>query len=436
MSARAVFKALGWPVCAGVVVVGAGAAWLAFDRDSDPSAPDVPSTPALVARGEYLTRAADCAACHTVPGGRPYAGGFAIRLPFGTIYSSNITADRQTGIGTWSDDDFVRALHQGIAKDGTHLYPAFPYTSYTAMTRDDAVAIKAYLFSLPAVQAPAREDHLAFPFNQRWTLAFWNLVFLDEHRFRPDPARTAEQNRGAYIALALEHCGECHTPRNLGFAPDNGRMFAGAVVQDWRAGNITSDAHFGLGDWSDQQVADYLDSGHANDRGSASGPMGEAVNDSLHYLTRPDVAALVSFLRTVPARSSQSDNEISLLSPVMAASTAWAPGPQDVPNHLGARIFEGACASCHQWNGSGQQTPYASLAGSAAVNDPNGTNLVEILLAGSNLRAVQRNVFMPGFGKAYTDQELAAVTNYVIAHFGGKTGMVTPDQVHAARSSQ
>jgi mono/diheme cytochrome c family protein len=430
---RRVAKAFGLAVCA---VVVAGAARLAMDRDSDLSAPDIQSSPELVARGEYLTRAADCAACHSTPDGRPFAGGVPFRLPFGTIYSSNITADPKTGLGTWSDDDFVRALHHGVAKDGTQLYPAFPYTSYTAMTRDDAVAIKAYLFGLPAVYAPARQNTLSFPFNQRWTMAFWNLAFVNDHRFRPDPVRTPQQNRGVYLATALGHCGECHTPRNLAFSVGNSHALAGTVVQGWSAGNITSDRHSGIGDWSDQQLASYLGTGHADERGSTSGPMAEAVGNSLQYLTPADIAALVSYLRTVPPQPGRSGGEINPAAPAMAASTAWAPGRQDVQNDPGARIFEGACASCHQWNGQGQQTPYAALAGSQAVNDPNGTNLVQVLLAGADLRAVRRSAFMPGFGNAYTDQELAAVANYVIAHFGAKAGLVTPSQIQASRASQ
>jgi mono/diheme cytochrome c family protein len=434
---RRIAKVFGLAACAAVVVAGAGVAWLALDRDSDPSAPDVQSSPALVVQGEYLARAADCMACHSTPGGRPFAGGVPFRLPFGTIYSSNITADQQNGIGTWSDDDFVRALHHGIAKDGTHLYPAFPYTSYTAMTRDDAVAIKAYLFSLSPVHTPAPQTTLSFPFNQRWTMAFWNLVFVDDHHFQSDPARTPQQNRGAYLATALGHCGECHTPRNLAFAVSNRRALAGTMVQGWLAGNITADRDSGVGDWSDQQLAGYLSTGLADERGSASGPMAEAVSNSLQYLVPADIAALVSYLRTVPPQPGTPGRGINLIPPVaMTTSTAWAPGPQDLQNGLGARIFEGACASCHQWNGQGQQTPYAALAGSQAVNDPNGTNLVQVLLAGADLRAVHRSAFMPGFAKAYTDQELAAVANYVIGHFGAKTGLVTPSQIHASRADQ
>jgi mono/diheme cytochrome c family protein len=401
--------------------VGLWLIWRAVDRDSDPSIPDMHPTAELIARGEYLTRAADCAACHNTPGGKPFSGGLAFTLPFGTIYSTNITADRETGIGTWSDDDFVRALHRGISKDGTHLYPAFPYTSYTALSRDDAVAIKAYLFSLPPVHAPARPDDLTFPFNQRWTMLFWNLAFLDEHRFRPDSALSAEANRGAYLATALGHCGECHTPRNLAFALRPSKEFAGTILQGWDAYNISPDRQSGIGDWSDTQVADFLATGHADGRGSAAGPMGEAVSNSLRYLSPQDITALVGYLRTVKPHA----DEPSAATAPTAAETARGPG---------SRIFEGACAGCHELNGQGRETPYAALAGSRTVSDPKGMNLIQVLLSGASLQVKGGAIFMPSFASAYSDVELAAVANYVIAHFGGKTGQVTAEDVRKGRS--
>ncbi|WP_158932314.1 cytochrome c [Acidisphaera sp. S103] len=420
-----------------VAVVGAGfVGWRLYDRDPEVSAADVPATPELIARGAYLVRAADCAACHNIPGGKPFTGGFAFTLPFGTIYSTNITADKETGIGTWSDDDFVRALHQGIAKDGSHLYPAFPYASYTGLSREDAVAMKAYLFSLPPVHAPARPNRLAFPFNQRWTLAFWNLAFLDEHRFRPDPALNTAENRGAYLATALGHCGECHTPRNLGFAMEIGRQFGGAVAQGWHAYNITTDKDYGIGDWSDQQIADYLSFGHAAGRGSASGPMGEAVGYSLQYLTADDTRSLVSYLRHVEPQTGVPGTEVDPAPGVMTVSSSWAPGETDAGNELGRRLFEGVCASCHAWNGGGRETNYAALAGSQAVNDPEGVNLVRVLLSGGDLKTSHGTAYMPSFARAYNDAELAAVSNYVIGHFGGKAGRVTPELVRERRAQQ
>ena len=433
---RRLVRFLGAIVVIVIVVVAAAVAWRLYDRDAAVSAADVPGTPELIARGAYLVRAADCTACHNIPGGKPFAGGFAFNLPFGTIYSTNITPDKETGIGTWSDDDFVRALHQGIAKDGTHLYPAFPYASYTGLSREDAVAMKAYLFSLPPVHAPARPTRLSFPFNQRWTLAFWNLAFLDEHRFKPDPALSAGQNRGAYLATALGHCGECHTPRNIGFAMEIGRQFGGAVAQGWHAYNITTNKDYGIGDWSDQQIADYLSFGHAAGRGSASGPMGEAVGNSLRYLTADDTHSLVLYLRHVEPQTGVPGTEVDPAPGTMTASSAWAPGATDAQSELGRRLFEGVCASCHEWNGGGRETNYAALAGSQAVNDPDGVNVVRVLLSGGDLKTSHGTAYMPSFASAYNDVELAAVSNYVIGHFGGKVGHVTPELVKQRRVQQ
>jgi len=433
--ARGWLKIIGAVAAAAVVAGGAFVGWRLYDRDPETSAADITPTPELIAKGEYLVKAADCAACHNAPGGKPFAGGVAFKLPFGTIYSTNITADRDTGIGTWSDDDFVRALHQGIAKDGSHLYPAFPYSSYTGLSRDDAVAMKAYLFSLPPVDAPARRNELSFPFDQRWALAFWNLLFLDQHRFRPDAQASGNENRGQYLATALGHCGECHTPRNIGFAMAMSKQFSGAMLQGWHAYNITADKGYGIGDWSDKQIADYLANGHAKDRGSAAGPMGEAVEDSLQYLTGDDITALVAYLRRVEPKTGQPGTEINPAPAKMIASASWKPDAADTGNLDGQRIFEGVCAACHQWNGGGRETPYASLAGSQAVNDPKGVNLVQVMLKGADLKTGKGHGYMPSFRDAYSDAELAAVANYAIDHFGGKTGEVTAQSVREQRSA-
>jgi mono/diheme cytochrome c family protein len=410
-----------------VLVIGA-IAWRALDHDERVSAPDVQPTRELLARGKYLTQAADCAACHQAPGGRPFAGGLAFKLPFGTVYSTNITADLDTGIGRWTDDNFVRALHQGIARNGENLYPAMPYTSYTGMSRDDAVAIKAYLFSLPAVSAPHTPNRLSFPFNQRWALGLWNLAFLKEKRFAADPAASPQARRGAYLATALGHCGECHTPRNAGFGLKAGEQFAGATLSGWRAYNITPDASSGIGGWTGEALAEYLATGHAAGHGTASGPMGEAVENSLRYLTPQDTAALVVYLRQLAPQSTQDGIELNPAPAPSALASAWAPGPRQAGarhDDLGRRLFAGDCASCHAWNGQGQQSPSAALAGSRTVNDPEGVNLTQVLLHGTGQ--------MPSFGKAYSDTELAAVSNYVIGHFAGKTGQVSAADIGKRR---
>jgi len=253
---------------------------------ADYHAADLTGVPAELAgadpvkRGEYLARAADCMVCHTAPGGTPYAGGLAIPLPFGTIYTTNITADKATGIGNYSDADFLNAVQRGIRPDGSRLYPAMPFPSYTFMTDADALAIKAYLLSLPAVHAENRVDTLAFPFNQRWSVFFWSLAFNPNMRFAPNTAHSPEWNRGAYLAQGLAHCSTCHTPRNALMAEDGKRFLGGSEVGGWYAPNISSDLKSGIAGWTREELVRYLSGQPLPGKGSAAGPVVEAIDHS------------------------------------------------------------------------------------------------------------------------------------------------------------
>jgi mono/diheme cytochrome c family protein len=422
-----------------LVVCGAVAVALLSRTDSSPgTAPAIagaPASAAIAARGEYLIKAADCIACHTVgETGKTFAGGVAFKLPFGTIYSSNITADPTYGIGAYTDEEFVRAVREGIRRDGAHLYPAFPYTSYTQMSRDDVLAIKAYLWTLPPVAQPNRPNELGFPFNQRWTMTFWNAAFFKSGRFAADPAKSEQWNSGAYLSVALGHCGECHTPRNLGFGLEHHRELSGEELQGWRAYNITSDPQHGIGAWSDEQLLAYLASGHAPTHASAGGPMLEAVAHSLQFLSPVDATALVAYLRTVPAHEGKHPITVDPQPPAVVASNATLPSPDELSSgSQGLALFAGACAGCHQWNGSGRQTPYASLQGTRSVNDPSAKNITEVILEGAKMRVGDNDVYMPAFADAYSNTEVAALANYVVAHFGGKHGSVTADDVAARR---
>ena len=382
----------------------------------------------LVKRGEYLAKAADCMVCHTAPGGAAYSGGLAFSLPFGTLYSTNITADKQTGIGNYSDQDFLNAVRRGIRKDGDRLYPAMPYTSYTFMTDADVLAIKAYLFSLPAVQVQNRRDTLKFPYDQRWAMVFWSWAFNPDRRFAPDTAQSAEWNRGAYIAEALAHCGDCHTPRNLAFALDNGKKFAGALTAGWRAFDITSDKGTGIGAWSDDNLSAYLSHGHAMGHGTASGPMGEAVDHSFSQFAPEDVRALVTYLRSIPAVAS---TEPAMIAPPAPASPKEG---RAVANALGRRVFEQACASCHSWTGVSAISPYATISGGRAVNDPAATNVAQIVISGTQRLTPPDVLSMPAFGSTYTDTEIAAVANYVTGRFGSAVSKLTSQDVMELRS--
>jgi len=381
----------------------------------------------IIERGEYLAKAADCMVCHTMPGGKEYAGGLGFKLPFGTLYSTNITADKDTGIGNYSDQDFLNAMHRGVRRDGARLYPAMPYTSYTYVSDDDALAIKAYLFSLPTVRAVAPANTLAFPFNQRWAMMFWSALFNPDTRFEPDSSKSPEWNRGAYLAEALAHCGECHTPRNLAFALDNRKKFAGALTAGWRAFNISSDKTTGIGGWRDEDLVAYLATGHANGHGSASGPMGEAVDHSFSQFAPEDIRAMVAYLRTVPAIASP-DLPASLAPPAPASHRDGG----NIADARGKVVFEGACVSCHGWTGESPISPSATLTGAWAVNDPAATNVAQIVISGTQ-RHTEGAVSMPAFGNAYSDVEIAAVANYVTARFGAKGSQLTAQDVAELR---
>jgi mono/diheme cytochrome c family protein len=436
-------------ILAAIVVVGiiavAAAVWfvrgpspLAFARGNtvalsdyhDANPTGVPASLAQadqVTRGEYLARAADCTACHSAPGGKRLAGGLGFKLPFGTLYSTNITPDKDTGIGNYTDAEFIAAVRQGIRRDGARLYPAMPYTSYSYLTDADVLAIKAYLFSTPAVHAAVRANTLSFPFDQRWAMIGWAMAFNRDTRFAPNTAQSAEWNRGAYLAEALAHCGECHTPRNVAFALDNRNKFAGAVAAGWRAFDITSDKATGIGGWRDADLADYLASGHATGHGTASGPMGEAVDNSFRYLAPEDIKAVVAYLRSVP--------------PIASPDLPATPAPVAPASHRdgvmadarGKMVFEGACVSCHGWSGESAVSPLATLTGAAAVNDPSAVNVAQIVISGTRRSTPDDALSMPAFGNAYSDTEIAALANYVTGRFGRSASRITSQEVAELR---
>jgi len=410
---------------------GAETVLLADYKESNPTG--VPAELAQadpVSRGRYLTDAADCQACHTREGGVPFAGGRAFKTRFGTLYSSNVTPDRETGIGAWSAGDFLRAVHKGVRPDGAHLYPAFPYAAYTYLTDDDVQAIWAYLRSLPAVRNAIPANDLAFPFNQRWLMAIWSRLFNPDHRFAPNVRRSPGWNRGAYLAEGLAHCGDCHTPRNALQALDNRRKFSGALTAGWRAYNITSHPLSGVGAWSDEGLAQYLTTGHAATHGTASGPMGEAVDLSLSKLMPTDIRALVMYVRSIPPIASPN---FPALRTELAGATPWS-GAEVNPDSLGRQVFAGACAGCHDWTGSSPLMDRATLIGSRAINDPSAVNVVQIILNGSPAGG-SSTTGMPAFGAEYSDAEIAAVANYITARFGAKTSAVTARTVAHLRTT-
>ncbi len=386
-----------------------------------------------LARGKYLTEAADCQACHTTEGGQPFAGGRAFVTDFGTLYSPNITPDKETGIGDWSDADFLKAMHEGIGKGGLRLYPAFPYAAYTYLTDEDALAIKEYLFTQPAVKNTAPQNQLGFPFNQRWLMGIWAAMYDPNKRFEPHPDHSPEWNRGAYLVEALGHCGDCHTPRTAFQSLDNRHKFAGGASEGWRAYNLSSDKESGIGTWSEEDLVRYLSTGHSMDRGSAFGPMAEAVHLSFAKMTPSDIKAIAEYVRSVPPVDS----------PDLPAPKA-EPAPTDPSkgvamdqNSKGREFFAGACAGCHGWSGANSLVTHATLVGTRAINDPSATNVALAVIRGAGpLPASNDLAVMPAFGSAYSDADIAAVSNYVTARFGAKGSSITAEDVRKLREQQ
>ena len=353
-----------------------------------------------IAHGEYLARAGDCVACHSAAGGKPYAGGLYLNSPFGQIASSNITPDKQTGIGNWTDDQFYNTFHKGLDEHGDYLYPAMPYQWFTRVTRDDVLAIKAYLVSLQPVNAPQKPNHLTFPFNIRAGIGGWNAVYFKEGTYQPDGSKSAQWNRGAYLVEGLGHCAACHTPKNVAQAPIESEAYAGGVVDNWAAPNITSDKKEGIGDWSVQTIAAYLKKGSAQGKGAAFGPMAKTVHDSLGHLTDDDLTDIAVYLKTIPAKATYKQN---------TKQSAYV-------HEAGAQVYLENCSSCHQPNGGGLGPTVPALAGNGAVTAKAPDDVVRAVVGG--LPAQNTYAPMPGFATVLTPQQIADVSNYVRTSWG------------------
>ncbi len=394
----------------------------------------------LITRGRYLATAADCAACHTAPNsGQPFAGGYAIESPLGKIFSTNITPSKTDGIGTYNEEDFARAVRDGVAKDGSHLYPAMPYTAYAKISDEDMSALYAYFMQdvKPIDHAPEKTA-LPFPFSIRASMSVWNLLFLDKDRFQPDASKSAEWNRGAYLAEALEHCSTCHTPRNLFMAESGSQALSGASIGSWFAPNITSDKVDGIGGWSDEELVQYLRTGHVAGKAQAAGPMAEAIEHSMQHLTEADLKALVVYLRdTKPITTGEATPRYDVGQP-STAELDLRGLPGQAVTEKGFHIFSGSCAACHQVDGEGNDH-YPSLFHNTATGGDNPDNLIATILFGLSRTIDGVPTFMPAFGEnaAYTDRlsdkDVADVSNYVLGHFGNGKVTVTAADVLRVR---
>ncbi|MFT4045983.1 MAG: cytochrome c [Solimonas sp.] len=382
-----------------------------------------------VERGEYLVRAANCVSCHTVPGGAVFAGGVPFPTAFGTIYSTNITPDKVTGIGGWSFAQFEAAMRRGIRPDGEPLYPAFPYTNFTKIDDADMHALYAYFMNLKPVQAPPKQNELMFPFSQRALMGVWNALFFDEGRFTPDPKRSAQWNRGAYLVEALAHCSACHSPRNLLGAEKTDALYSGGSFADLddergivpRGAPDLTPSPQGLGAWSESDIASYLKSGisaHAR----LMGTMNEVVLNSTRYLTDADTRAMAVYLKS------------------LAPAGARSGKPSEKVMALGARQYDIHCGTCHLPTGLGSADTAPPLAGSAFAQAPDPSSLIDLVINGPrrpqeapSLEWQRPWQSMKPFAQKLSDEQAAALLTYVRNSWGNAAPPVKPKDIDRMR---
>lgn len=375
-----------------------------------------------IEKGRYLSVLGDCAGCHTAPGGKPFAGGLALETPFGKLLAPNITPDPETGIGKMSDDDFVAALHDGRGHNGRRLYPAMPYPAYTKMSRDDVLALRSYFRTVQPVSNAVEPNQLPFPFNIRLSMAFWNWLNFTPGRFQPNPQKSDEWNRGAYLVEGPAHCGTCHTPKTALGGDKTSVALSGATLQGWFAPDITANNHKGIGAWTKEELVAYLKTG-ANRHTLASGPMAEAITNSTSQMSDEDLNAIAAYLKD----SKPSDG-----------SKPQALAASDAAMRTGAAIYKDACAACHKDNGSGETHLFPKLAGSAIVQSDDPATLAHVVLNGA--RAVgtagaPTAPAMPGFDWRLTDAQVAAVLTYIRNSWGNAAPAVAASAVKSQRES-
>jgi mono/diheme cytochrome c family protein len=371
-----------------------------------------------VRRGQYLVAAGDCISCHLREGGEPFAGGLGLRTPFGLIYTSNITPDRDTGIGAWSSDQFYHAMHDGKGAHGEDLYPAFPYPWFRRVSREDDDAIFAYLMTLAAINYTPPKNDLPFPLNFRTFVGAWNALFLDSHNFQSDPGQSAEWNRGAYLVNGLGHCGGCHTPKNSFGADKSKQELQGGNLDNWVAPDLTSNTRIGLGDWSVDDIAEFLASGR-NAHAAAGGAMADVISYSTSFINDADRRAIAVYLKSQPASPS-------------VASSAPDPGAM----RRGAEIYSDACASCHLDNGIGQSRLFPPLGKDAMLQQPDPTGLEHLILGGTQVGVSSSRpspLGMPSFAWKLTDQEIADVSTFIRNSWDNQAAPVTAAEVGELR---
>jgi mono/diheme cytochrome c family protein len=399
-----------------------------------------------VKRGAYLATASDCVACHTAPGGKPFAGGLAIASPVGTIYSTNITPSATSGLGRYSEQDFARAVRDGVRADGANLYPAMPYTSYRVLTDADIHDLYTYFMQgVAAVDVAPQRTSLPFPMNIRLSMMGWNLLFLGGNGPIADAAQSPEWNRGKYLVLGAAHCSTCHTPRGFLMQELSKRSLAGAQVGAWYAPNITSDPVSGIGSWSHDELVRYLQTGSLPGKAQAAGSMGEAVEHSFSHLTPEDIGAIATYIQSVQAIHDPSDDRSRFGYGKPSSELGSLRGKNAILSEAvgkpgSAALFEGNCASCHSALGQGSRDGYyPSLFHNSASGAASSDNLVATILNGVERTTPKGEAYMPGFGgkpndiNALSDSEIATLANYVTDHFGRPGKTVSPADVAQIR---
>jgi mono/diheme cytochrome c family protein len=382
----------------------------------------------IVHRGEYLARAGDCIACHTSPEGKLFAGSRAMPTPFGTLYSTNITPDPQTGIGKWTADQFYQMMHTGRSPDQGLLYPAMPFASYTKVTREDSDAIYAYLKTVPPVRQQNRPNDLRFPYNNRALILGWRTLFFTEGEYKYNSEQSAEWNRGAYLVQGLGHCGMCHTPINALGGSSESQAFQGGLIpmQNWYAPSLTNNKEAGLGDWSIDEIVDLLRTG-ISARGAVYGPMAEVVYNSLQYLTVEDTRAMAVYLKSIGQNAPP------------PKATSNVPGTEgSLLLSLGKTVYDQHCASCHGKNGEGMPPHYPPLAQNQSIQMESAVNAIRMVLNGGYPPGTGDNprpYGMPPFAQNLSDNEVAAVVTYVRVSWGNRGAPVSAAEANQLRSA-
>lgn len=375
----------------------------------------------LVQKGKYIATLGDCTACHTVPGKPLFSGGVAIETPFGELLGANITPDPATGIGRWNFEEFQNTMARGHARNGKQLYPAMPYAAYTMVTREDNMALWAYLRTIEPVHNEVETNQLPFPFNIRMSMRVWNWLNFTEGEFKPDADKSEQWNRGAYLVQGLGHCGSCHTPKNLIGGDKSSETLKGGELQGWMAPNITGVAHVGLGGWSEDDIVQYLKTG-ANRYDIASGPMAEAVENSTQHWRDEDLMAVAVYLKDL-------DHEHDKPEPLAA---------NDPSMTAGRGIYEDRCSGCHTPNGEGIATLFPKLADAPLVNSREAVSMIRVVLAGNRAGttdAAPTGPAMPSFAWNLSDENVADVLTYIRNSWGNAAPAVSASEVRKQRET-